>query len=95
MIQLQSKKFDRLLETWSMVIKASGLDEISGYFKKHILKMVFDLLLQNYLTNSTIWTFPPRLAHICYYTTVQKGDHTNPDNYNGISLLSMFFSRFE
>ena len=34
--------------------------------------------------------------------TVQKGDHTNPDNYKGISLLSMvrkgclqFFSRFE
>ena len=34
MIQLQNKKFGRLLETWSMVIKASGLDEICGFKKQ-------------------------------------------------------------
>ena len=55
--------------------------------QQHILKIFFHLLLQNYLTNSTIWTFSLQTGANVLLYTVQKGDDTNPDNYKGISLL--------
>jgi len=87
MIRLQTKKFGRLLEIWSKLIKAFGFDEICGYFKsifwKHSSTFCYKTIEQTLRSER----FPSRLVQMCYYTTVQKGDDINPDNYKGISLL--------
>ena len=69
--------------------KASGIDEICGEFLKYAENVVVPFLTQlfNKLYNASL--FPAVWSKSVIVPIFKKGDDDNPDNYRGISLLSI------
>ena len=69
--------------------KASGIDEICGEFLKYAENVVVPFLTQlfNKLYNASL--FPAVWSKSVTVPIFKKGDDDNPDNYRGISLLSI------
>ena len=74
--------------------KASGLDEICGEFLKYSENLIIPFLtkLFNKLYDTSV--FPSEWCKSVIIPLFKKGNENNPDNYRGISLLSIISKVF-
>ena len=74
--------------------KASGLDEVCGEFLKHSEDITVPLLtrLFNELYDKSY--YPVEWCKAVIVPILKNGDDSNPDNYRGISLLSIISKTF-
>lgn len=74
--------------------KAAGIDEICGEFLKYSENLILPFLTKAFNKIYDISSFPSNWCKSIIIPLFKKGDDRNPDNYRGISLLSIISKVF-
>ena len=74
--------------------KAAGLDKITAEFLKTAENIVVPFLTKLFNHLSVHGIFPAEWSKSVIVPLFQKGDANNPENYRGISLLSVISKVF-